>query len=150
MRGTIPKNGIIEFLGYVKNKINGKNLIIFQRPPKLICAPNYQIGDPLEYEKRMENEDYIRKCEEFKHIDITIPIKKANVQPMDEYDSDFEGMDAKMNQKDKRILNNPEEGGNPFSMKSKKGIPGKKPNRDEGISQSDDSDNDGEPGQSHS
>ena len=29
MRGTIPKNGVIEFLGYVKNKINGKNLIIF-------------------------------------------------------------------------------------------------------------------------
>jgi hypothetical protein len=58
MRGTIPKNGVIEFTGYVKNKINGKNLIIFQRPPKLISKPNFEIGKPEEYEKRIECNDF--------------------------------------------------------------------------------------------
>ena len=38
---------------------------------------------------------------------------------MDEYDSDYEAMDPKPNQKDKRMLNNPEEGHNPFALKSK-------------------------------
>lgn len=66
MRGVIPKNGVIEFTGYIKNKINGKNLIIFQRPPKLISAPQHQIGDPIEYEKRAERGDYQDKIEEFK------------------------------------------------------------------------------------
>ena len=46
MRGTIPKQGVIEFTGYVKNVINGKNLIIFQRPPRLISMPESTIGDP--------------------------------------------------------------------------------------------------------
>jgi hypothetical protein len=62
---------------------------------------------------------------------------------MDEYDSDFEGMEKKMNEKDRRILNNPEEGLNPFKKNNKQ-------NRDEGISASDDSEHEGEPCQTHS
>ena len=117
MRGTIPKNGVIEFLGYVKNKINGKNLIIFQRPPKLISVPSYQIGDPIEFEKRFENDDFIKKIDDLNKIDIKIPMKKFNVQPMDEFDADFESLEAKMNNKDRKMLNNPEEGLNPFKFK---------------------------------
>ena len=75
MRGQVPKNGVIEFTGYVKNKINGKNLIIFQRPPKLISQPEYVIGSPLEYEKRIDNEDFIKKKEELEKLDLTVPIK---------------------------------------------------------------------------
>lgn len=58
IRGVIPVNGVIEFTGYMKNKINNKHLIIFQRPPKLIATPLITIGDPLEYEKRQEKGDF--------------------------------------------------------------------------------------------
>ena len=44
-------------------------------------------------------------------------MKKFNVQPMDEFDADFESLEAKMNNKDRKMLNNPEEGLNPFKFK---------------------------------
>ena len=54
----IPVKGIIEFQGYMKNKINNKHLVIFSKAPKIIAHPNDVIGDPLEFEKREEQGDF--------------------------------------------------------------------------------------------
>jgi len=58
MHNHVPLNAVIEFSGYMKNKINDKHLIIFQRPPKIVAQPNMMIGDPIEFEKRKERGDF--------------------------------------------------------------------------------------------
>lgn len=59
------------------------------------------------------------KKEDFQKIDLSVPIKEIKLQPM-ERDSDCE--ETKPNQKDRSMLNNPEEDGlnNPFKFKRTK------------------------------
>ena len=74
MAGPVPLNGVIEFEGYMKNMVNEKHVLIFARAPKLVATPSARIGEPTEYEKRVQSgcfED--GKQEELDKIDITIP-----------------------------------------------------------------------------
>ena len=117
MIGPVPANGVIEFEGYMKNKVNNKHVIIFSRAPKLVATPCQRIGDPLDYEKREERGDFQEesKIVEIEKIDISVPQKKVELQPMDA--NDLDGA-TKLNQKDIQLLdsNNPEI--NPFSVSS--------------------------------
>lgn len=73
------------------------------------------IGSPQEYEKRAEAGDFKNKKEEFEKLDLTVPIKVIVLQPMDN-DSDCDA-DQKMNQKDQKLIENPEEANsNPFKL----------------------------------
>ena len=122
MSGVVPTNGVIQFQGYMKNKVNNKHLIIFQRPPKLIATPGQRIGEPLEYEKREEKGDFENNMEELDKIDVEIPMKKAQLQPMDSFDCEQTNKQSeytqKLNNKDLQMINNnPEEcTANPFNM----------------------------------
>ena len=80
MTGPVPQNGVIEFEGYMKNKVNNKYVIIFSRAPKLIATPSIRIGDPFEYEKREERGDFEEsKINQLDSIDIMIPQKKVEL-----------------------------------------------------------------------
>ena len=114
MLGPVPPNGVIEFEGYMKNKVNNKHVIIFSRAPKLIATPSLRIGDPQEYEKREERGDFAEesKIAEIDTIDISVPQKKVELLSMDNNDQTESN---KLNSKDRMLMdsNNPEL--NPFS-----------------------------------
>lgn len=71
----------------MKNKINNKHLVIFSKAPKIIAHPTEVIGDPLEYEKREEQGDFTdeNKLQTLNSIDLTVPIKKVELQPMESF-----------------------------------------------------------------
>ena len=82
MLGPVPQNGVIEFEGYMKNKVNNKHVIIFSRAPKLVATPCLRIGEPIEYEKREERGDFKEEskiAQEIAQIDITVPQKKVEL-----------------------------------------------------------------------
>ena len=117
MQGVVPQNGVIEFEGYMHNKVNEKHVIIFSRAPKLIAAPSLRIGTPEEYETREKNGEFEAEGEnskvaEFDQIDIRVPQKKVELQPMD-----IDEAESKLNSKDRALMENPnpEEQINPFS-----------------------------------
>ena len=116
MKAMPPRLGVIEFKMYIKQEINGKTIIIFQRAPKLIANPKVQIGAPVDYDQRMKNRDYNKLKEEFDKVDLKIPEKEIKVQPME--DDPEEIIDQNLNEKDRQILNNPEEEkkNNPFKV----------------------------------
>lgn len=98
----------------MKKKVGERNVLVIMRPPKVITVASQLIGDPLEYETRKKERHYEDLLDEFEKMDITIPIKKTKVQPM-EIDEDEE---TKLNERDRRLLevDNPEEEYiNPFS-----------------------------------
>ena len=77
MQAPVTNLGVIQFQGYMKNKVNNKHLIIFAKPPKLIATPSPKIGEPLEYEKRLDRGDFSSGAAELDKIDIDVPIKQA-------------------------------------------------------------------------
>ena len=81
MHGHVPENAVVEFSGYMKNKVNDKHLIIFQRPPKIVAQTTMQIGDPCEFEKRKERGDFESAdlIKKFEQIDISVPTKKVEL-----------------------------------------------------------------------
>lgn len=46
------------------------------------------IGDPVEFEKREERGDFREEelCEKLNKMDISVPVKKPELQPMDNFD----------------------------------------------------------------
>ena len=117
MNGPMPINAVIEFEGYMKNKVNDKYVLIFSRAPKIVADPKLKIGSPIEYEKREKDgdfdEDKPEKAQELAAIDIAIPQKKVALQPLDNEEADGS---TQMNNKDRQLMdcNNPEL--NPFSV----------------------------------
>lgn len=81
MNGPMPINAVIEFEGYMKNKVNDKYVLIFSRAPKIVADPKSKIGSPIEYEKREKDgdfdEDKPEKVQELAAIDISLPQKKV-------------------------------------------------------------------------
>ena len=123
MQGPVPTLGVIQFQGYMKNKVNNKHLIIFAKPPKLVATPHLKIGEPLEYEKRLEKGDFSSNAAELEKIDIDVPVKQAVLQPMDSFDNEEATKSTdytqKLNNKDLQLMNNnnPEEQSmNPFNV----------------------------------
>ena len=61
----------------------------------MISVTDYCIGQPLEYEKRQENDDFTKMADELAKMDLTVPIKVVELQSMGN-DSDCDN-DQKMN-----------------------------------------------------